>query len=220
MRPSKFHVVKRFWMSLGCAVLLWGTVQPSTAAVIQANDSIFGIDSVIRDVSNSREFLQLVHTSGRGYGAVSSELGVGGDFEGWTIATISVLDALSASAGVTHGSTDPGQIAIAEQLRDWFCIRGAISCVSLSSTHEYARGLISDQTQLPPQRDAWSFGRRFNVSPEEASARVSGFGYEDAESEAVFLVRTAAEVPEPATAWLFGSGLIGLAGAVRRRRTA
>ena len=216
MGISTDQVMKRSRMLLGCAALLFGAFHSANAAVIQTHDSVFGNQSVIRDVTNSREFLQLVHTMGR-VGDVPSQLGLGGDFEGWSIATGSDIQALFTSAGITSFSTDPGQIAIAEQLRDWFCIRGAISCVRLTSVAEYARGLVSDQTLHPPSYDAWSFGRRFNVSPEEVMAYLEGFGPGD-DDEAMYLVRTvAATVPVPNTALLLGLGLAVLW--ARRART-
>jgi hypothetical protein len=101
------------------------SVPAAFATVIRVDDPVFGSDSVL------------------------AELGPGGDFEGWAVASESDLEDLRVSAGIVHSSADPEIVAAAEQLRDWFCISGMLSCVNLSSRHEYARGLLSDPGPFP-----------------------------------------------------------------------
>jgi hypothetical protein len=151
------------------------------AEVELVDDAVFGVDSVIRDVSNQMEFLGLDHTAGYPYTDILLEFGPGGDFEGWRVASEADMELLGDSAGIVHGSSDPGIVAKAEQLRDWF------GNVRLSTTHERARGLISD-TVTGGYQAAFSIGRRFNVDPNEANFRISGYGpiYPD---ESTFLVR-------------------------------
>jgi hypothetical protein len=197
------------------AVLACALCRPAFATVIRADDPLFGSDSVIRDVDNDRDYLALVFTMGYGYDGVVAELGPGGDFEGWTVASESDLEDLRVSAGIVHGSADPGIVAAAEQLRDWFCISGMLSCVDLSTTHEYARGLLSDPGPFAGTQSAYGIGRRFNVTPNEADMRVSGWGWPDVTFEEVFLKRST--VPEPASLLLIAIGLAAF-GAERRRR--
>ncbi|MBM1222403.1 VPLPA-CTERM sorting domain-containing protein [Ponticoccus sp. SC2-23] len=185
------------------------------AGTVVLDDAVFGTDTVLRDTDNNVEFLRLDLTMGYGYSAMLGEFGAGGDFEGWSVATTAVMNALGASVGITHGSTDAGQIALAEWLRDWFCPVG--TCVDLSSTHEYARGLVSDSTQLAGRADAFTIGRRFNVTPEQVDFRVSGYDFAGT-SEQVWLMRSVAPIPLPASALLLVLGLGGL-GLVRRRKT-
>lgn len=203
-----------------------GFATPATANVILTNDAAFGANAVIRDVSNSRDFLRLDFTTPYTYNQVLAQLG--GLFSGWTVASLSDMQALGVSAGITHGSTDPTQLAAAEQLRDWFCV----SCVETSTTHEYARGLLSNSSLFDHDsdpttadvviQDAFSIGRRFNVSPEEVDFRVSGFYYQDAKlspNEGIYLTRFA--VPEPDAKWLVlaacGVALALVKGPRRRR---
>ncbi|MFO1318722.1 MAG: hypothetical protein U1F52_03825 [Burkholderiales bacterium] len=198
-----------------------GASPAATANVVLTSDAAFGANAVIRDVSHGRDFLRLDFTTPYTYNQVLAQLG--GLFSGWTVASEVDMQALGTSAGITHGSTDPAQIAAAEQLRDWFCV----SCVETSSTHIYARGLISDAflydddgIAATPDRtvqDAFSIGRRLNVTPNEVDYRVSGFYYQDAKlspNEGIFLTRQA--VPEPDIKWLV-VGAAGIALALTRR---
>jgi hypothetical protein len=221
MKPPK-RLTK--WLDPRCwaiAALLASYAAAAPAAVILTNDAAFGANSVIRDLDNDRDFLQLVLTQGFSYNGVLAELGAGGDFEGWSIASTAQLEALGVSAAITNGSSDPGQVATAEELRDWFCIRGADSCVNLSTTHEYARGLvIEDGPDFPngePSKEAFSIGRRFNVDPNEVDFRISGFGGLNAANEEVYLTRRAVAVAEPATAALVAT-LLGALALFRRRQ--
>ncbi|MHB8622653.1 MAG: VPLPA-CTERM sorting domain-containing protein [Sulfuricaulis sp.] len=50
------------------------------------------------------------------------------------------------------------------------------------------------------------------------AAHIAGFSNGGANNSGYFASNTIAAVPVPAAAWLFGSGLIGLAGAVRKRK--
>lgn len=195
-----------------------GFTTTTQAALIVVNDSVFGPASVLRDTTNQIDYLRLDFTMGYGYNGIIAETGTGGDFEGWGVASVADMDALGISAGISGGSTDPAQISIAENLRDWFCPVG--TCVNSSSTHEYARGLVSDAgpdyQSGAPSLLAFTIGRRFNVNPDEVDFRVSGHGGYDHTNEEIWMVRTS-PVPVPAAVWLFGSGLIGLTAFARRR---
>ncbi len=200
------------------AIVATGFTPGTQAATIVIDDINFGAASVLRDIDNNREFLRLDLTMGYGYNGVLAESGAGGIFEGWGVASAADMDALGVSAGITHGSTDVAQIALVEGMRDWFCPTG--TCVNLSSTHEYARGLVSDAGPFydsgEPSLLAFSMGRRFNVTPEEVDFRTSGFGAYSHTNEEIWMVRPSA-VPVPAAVWLFSSGLVGLIGIARRK---
>jgi hypothetical protein len=191
---------------------------PLSAATIVDDDAVFGPGAVLRDTTYNTEFLRLDFTIPYSYNSIQSEFGPGGAFEGWLVASLTQMENLGLSVGVTHGSTNPADVALAEDLRDWFC--PPATCVNLSSTHEYVRGLISDPYtgSIPtPAQQAFSIGRHFNVTPEEVDFRVSGYGYLTDTSEEIFLSRP---VPLPAAAWLFISGLMGLGVLGKRRKKA
>jgi len=167
-------------------VLIFGLAGPVHAGVSQVDDPVWGEKSIIRDVDNSKEYLRLDFTTPYSYNDVISKLG--GEFNCWSVASKSDLDLLGTSAGIVHGSQDPAILAKAEQLRDWFCFE----CVNTSTTHEYARGLISDTTTVDgvERQQAFSIGRQKNVTPNAADFRVSGYGGKDSTSEEIYLVRS------------------------------
>ena len=195
-----------------CAVLAVMTSAVGVhAAPTLVDDSVFGTDSVIRDQSILMDFLSLEFTEPYSYNQVLAELGPGGDFEGWSVASEADLLLLGSSANIVHGSTDSAMLARAQELRDWF------GHVHLSSTHEYCRGLILDTVEVSGQtyQAAFSIGRRFNVTPWEVDFRISGYGGPDVVHESTYLMRV---IPAPG-AILLGSIGVGLVGWLRRRRT-
>jgi hypothetical protein len=201
-----------FTQAFGAALLIGVLVAPVHAAVAVFNDSVFGPGSVLRDSGTSLDYLRLDKTMGYGYAGIEAEFGVGGDFSGWSIASSSQMLSLGGSLGLTQGATDIAQLSMAGQVRDWFC--PLFTCVNTSTTHVYARGLVSDLYTDGIQHLAFTIGERFNVSPPEVDFRLSGFAPVNATGEEVFLVRA---VPLPAAVWLFASGLLGLIGVARRK---
>ena len=193
-------------------VLLLFSSTGAQAAVVVVNDLAFGPGSVLRDSATNLDYLRLDKTMGYGYSGIEAELGAGGDFAGWTIASSTQMLSLGGSLGLTQGATDIAQLSLAAQLRDWFC--PLFTCVNTSSTHVYARGLVSDLYSDNIQHLAFSIGERFNVSPPEVDFRISGFAPVNSTGEQIFLVRA---VPLPAAVWLFGSGLLGVVGIARRK---
>lgn len=185
----------------------------SQAAVTVVGDAVFGPGSVLQDSDTGLGYLRLDKTMGYGYAGIAAELGAGGDFQGWTIASSTQMLSLGTSLSLTQGSTAVSQLSMVAQLRDWFC--PLFTCVNTSTTHVYARGLVSDLHTDGIQHNAFSIGERFNVSPPEVDFRLSGFAPVTATGEEVFLVHA---VPVPAALWLFGSGLVGLIGIARRKQ--
>lgn len=146
------------------AVLIFTTMGTADAEVMLKDDAIFGANSVILDTVNHKEFLPLHFTAPYSYAEVVNELIPGGQFDSWQVASAHDMNLLGASANIVYGSTDPAMVARAEQLRDWF------GAVKTSSTHVYARGLVSDffypasYGGLIAQK-AFSIGIKYDVSP-------------------------------------------------------
>jgi len=177
---------------MGSLFFLLVSLGAAFAEVTLIDDAVFGSQSIILDTDNQREFLRLNFTAPYSYAEVVNEFGEGGMFEGWGVASRLDMEALGRSANVVTGSTDPAMIARVEELRDWF------GEVKTSTTHIYARGLISDITYPSTYngglaRVAFSIGA--TVSPVRVSYGVSGYAGEDHWGENIFLIRNAVESP-------------------------
>ena len=214
---SRNNINQIFATGLSTMVAIFGltvlVASESQASIMIIPDPTFGPGSVLRDTDTNLDYLRLSYTMGYSYAGIEAELGAGGDFDGWTIASSDQMLSLGDSFGLTNGATTVPQLSKASQLRDWFC--PLFTCVNTSSTHVYARGLVTDLYTDDVQHLAFSIGERFNVSPPEVDFRISGYGPVSDTNEEVFLVRTV--VPLPAAAWLFGSGLLGLIAVARRK---
>lgn len=178
------------------AVLIFTTLGTANADVMLKDDAVFGAGSVILDTVNHKEFLRLSFTAPYSYAEVVNELAPGGRFEGWQVASAHDLDLLGDSANVVFGATDPAMVARTEQLRDWF------GEVKTSSTHIYARGLVSDffypatYGGLIAQK-AFGIGIKYDVSPVMVDYRISGYGGQDHWGESIFLIRSEGTAPTP-----------------------
>lgn len=71
------------------------------AVVLSINDTVFGLNSVTRDMDNNLDWLDWTLSTNRSFNDVSTQFGVGGDFEGWRHATDAEVLALYQSAGIS-----------------------------------------------------------------------------------------------------------------------
>lgn len=70
---------------IGASALLFSSF--ANASVISVGDSVFGSDSVTRDTESGLEWLDVTLSVNRSYNEVSTQFGVGGDYEGWRYAS-------------------------------------------------------------------------------------------------------------------------------------
>jgi len=178
-------------------VLVFAALGNAEAAVTLKDDGVFGAESVILDVDNQKEFLRLSFTAPYSYADVVNEFGPGGRFEGWQVASQHDLDLLGLSANIVMGSSDPAMVARAEMLRDWF------GEVKTSTTHIYARGLVSDffyPTTYGGEKaqKAFSIGVKYDVAPVQVAYSISGYAGLTHWGECIFLVRNETMGPPPA----------------------
>lgn len=197
----------------------------ASAAIVNADWLTTGDNLITRDTTNNLEWLDLTQTANLSYSYVSSQLGVGGVFEGWhyaATAEVSLFFDAFGGNGVYMGySTDNNGLfdALAPYWGDLdhefrpstFPNPGDgysyFITTEAAFPSEYYRnvGLISDDVR-DPSMDTGDYVKLSQFSwTTDAYSPYGGSA----------LVRDITVVPTPTTVWLFGSGLLCLMGVFR-----
>ena len=157
-------------------------VAPGHAAITLLDHATFGLDSVIRDLDNGRDFLNLSPTKPYTYPQVVEMLAPGQEFDGWRVASEADMEDLCDAAGIVDGSSNRIVVAKAEQLRDWF------REVLTSPTHVYSRGLIVEPAvgQVDSQYAFHISVSRYD--PPTADGGIRGYGRHSWSNESTYLV--------------------------------
>lgn len=164
----------------------------SHADVLLIDDIDFGSCSVIFDPDHGKEFLPLEFTAPHSYNEVIAELGEGGDFEGWRVASHNDLQLLRGAAMVVRRAYDSDMIARASKIRDWFGNPGWTSGFGAN------RGMVSDfyyPSNLNGRKAHFTAGIGESIdrlsNPPKAVARWGGGGYgsPDSQHEHPYLTR-------------------------------
>ncbi len=152
---------------------------------------------------------------GRSYTDVSNQLIAGGDFEGYRYATGAEIEDLMQTLGfpVAHIQNLYGKEAE---------FQNAISLLgeTYSSWHASYQGFKGFSSDVNSQGQAY-YGVYTNSTPFYLQAETNGILGASATGEFAFIgsyLVAPSPVPVPAAVWLFGSGLIGLAGMARRKK--
>ena len=190
------------------------SVSPVNAAIMSADDSVFGIGSITTDDVSGLEWLDLTLSVGRNYADVSSQFGVGGDFASWRYATVAEITEFFTNAGGTAPYTflhSQGVNATwVTLLQDYWGVTNtfgdynesyALTGDAAGNGRVYSGlndGIPSNFTDVAVS--VWTTWPENVGRPDLASA----------------LVRPSA-VPVPAAIWLFGTALIGLVGFGKRK---
>jgi len=189
-----------------------------SAALVSADWQTAGDNLITRDTESGLEWLDLTVTVNTSYNTITLQFGSGGTYEGWALAThaqISVMFDHAGGSGTYTGTSASHNIMFDNGLLDlWGSTQSGTGLIAgkfladeatgappgthwVGTALDHADAAINDSVDLITQ--SWT---DTNASPAIAPA----------------LVRTSV-VPVPAAVWLFGSGLLGLIGVARRKKT-
>ena len=195
---------------------------PGTAAIVNADLRSAGDNLVTRDTVSGLDWLDLTETNNMSRVDVLAKLGDGGEFDGWRYAARYEVADLWLNFGIDFSGSDygyysgvvnPGIVQATSFLGNipddpavhTYSLIG-ITGLRQSSTSHYILGAfynaVDGYNVYHDIRDGYSL-------PDTGAA--AWYGH--------YLVKDASVVPVPAAVWMFGSGLLGLIGMARRKRT-
>lgn len=195
------------------------------------NAELIDFGHVTKDTETGLYWLDLTASLNRSFNDVSSQFGIGGDFEGYRYATEAELLTFWTNAGIPDINNMPfGSVA------NFLPIQSLQSMVGLTFTTTHISrsfGVIDADYVSPIFGDTFKRVPYLEIDPTEGTgiATLSDFGVTSPSSSVRpeqnipgatsgphghWLVSTA--VPIPNSAWLFASGIIWLAGMTQRRR--
>ena len=204
---------------------IWKLASAATALVLSTSVNAALIDNgtYTTDTISGLDWLDLTETNGFSYDDVSGQLSSGDVYDGWRYATVAEAENLFLQFGLSiTSSTESASTATAtvsaisnmtsyfgdivgEQYgADYFGFYGIVDDGNDNGSHAWVGGHIkysSDLVDIETDYANAAFG------PDSNARLYSGH----------YLVQTSV-VPIPAAVWLFGSGLIGLAGVARRKK--
>ena len=107
-----FNSLTRCSSSLALSFLAFSVLfsSPISAQVIEVDSAIFGPGTLTRDTVQGLDFLDLEDTLGRSFQDVSSQLGSGGEFEGFRYATFDEIESLVSN--YNSPATPPGTLRL------------------------------------------------------------------------------------------------------------
>lgn len=203
-------------------ILLFLTIQPVSAALVEADWLVAGDSKLTVDTNSGFEWLDLTESTGLSMNEVLS--GVGGFLDmGFRYATTSEISELFAAAGIsdTTGDSVPENV---EPVIDLLLLMGiTFEYVSSGGNNIFSSGYhLPDPPDLSGRTLASAFqlissgNPPLNLDDSLASAVIATSRSLDRDFsewfDGSYLVRETTVVPLPAAFWLFVSGLLGLIG--------
>lgn len=212
---------------LGLA-LLGLSVSSVHAAIVSADDAVFGVDSVTIDDAGL-EWLDLTKSTNRSYNTVLGQFGAGGEFEGWRYATTTEVRALYISAGAPASfvngpqgttnetwiahlldlwgiTTNPGDPLATPPTPPGLFHPGSNAITGTGFNNKITAGLAIDA--FPSTTIDFASTEVETVNRDLRRANLGS---------ALVRADPLPAVPVPAAVWLFGTALIGLIGFGKRK---
>lgn len=202
--------------------------QSSIAAIVDSADHTF-----LTDTATQLDWLDVTASLGRSYDDMSSQLGVGGDFEGWQFATreqfITLLFnytglSVPGQHGYVLGTNDEthglvtlmGNTCVETTCTDPYDIRYTFGWIALPTDGHQGSGngehaIIFDYHRYVNSASLYGYGPDY---PGDGRHSPTNTTFPHLGS---FLVRPTV-VPVPSAAWLFGTALIGFASLGRLKK--
>jgi len=207
--------MKKYFPQKICAIAVLFSLMTSAHAALIARDWQTVNDAAITyDSATGLEWLDITVTAGLSYNDVSMQLGTGGNYEGFTFAgqqqIIDLFSAVNLQEIPNAPSAEGGKI---QQLLSFWGVTWYLG------TGERTEFLTSNTSNLSAGSH-WT-GRAFWLAEGDTGAASQMYQRDDNYknfSIGSALVRTVSPVPVPAAFWLFGSGLLGLAGLAHHRK--
>ncbi len=202
-------------------IVLSGCVLPglASAAIISVDDATFGVGTLTRDTAQGLDFLDVTFSTNRSYNDVSTEFGVGGDFEGYRYATEQEVVNLVNNWGFSPGAVAGGDVignSGGDQLSGLVNLLGE----TILSPGAQRRIFGITGTLITPTnvRGTWITDPFAPLTEDRVRSDVTyTLGVSDP-AIGSYLLRNSAAVPEPSSFALLGLGAVGVAGYRRRKR--
>ena len=195
----------RNFTALFAWMLLLSSTTGTQAALIANGD-------FTTDTDTGLDWLDHSVTAGLSFNQVTAELGAGGLFEGWQVATLDQAHTFLTNAGWI-GPFDPGNVSNVGFVANFKALTTSLlddpagDFGALSFTDDFADQLGSDRFVDDQGTGITNYSFTTPIDPSIAH-----------QDTGTFLVHTSA-IPVPAALWLFLSGLAGLSGIARFRKT-
>ena len=206
-----------------CACAISFTSTSSYAALVSADWKTTGDNLITRD-DFGLEWLDLTETTSQNYYSIISQLGIGGQYEGWRYASLANISNLWVSAGAdpnyfTGWSTqNNGVVAnLVEFIGDTYCAQPG---VCQPGEVGYAHGITGHGTPDGQVWTALASDRSSTLSETMDEFWLQNVFFPKSSAGGItlgsYLVRESTAVPLPPAFWLFGGGLLGLIGMARK----
>ncbi len=196
-----------------CAVLVLASMSKVNADVVSGDHPTFGTDSLTINTTDGMAFLDLSFTAGMSHDEVSSELGAGGNFEGFRYASESEVVDLVIEHGFDHSVSGGNLLGTpgADQLSGLVDLLGQTGLSSDGFTRSSA-GITSTSLNAVQQRVVFIFDQIASDSGDEVGLSTAMRRQDSLDRVGSFLV----VVPEPNGILIVCASLLGTA--ARRRR--